>query len=59
VRGSMTLEELAKGFDADVETILTVLGIPSDVPDSTKIFDLEEINESITIHTMNQLRYIL
>lgn len=52
VRGSMTLEELAKGFDADVETILTVLGIPSDVPDSTKIFDLEEINESITINTV-------
>ena len=45
VRGSMTLEELAQGFDMNVDTLLTVLGIPPDIPDSTKIFDLEEINE--------------
>ena len=52
VKGSMTLHELAKGVDMNVDTLLTVLGIPPDVPDSTKIFDLEEINESITINTV-------
>jgi ferredoxin len=52
VKGSMTLDELAKGFDMNVDTLLTVLGIPPDVPESTKIFDLEDINESITINTV-------
>ena len=50
----MTIDELAKGFDMKVDTLLTVLGIPSDVPCSTKIFDLEEINESITINTVKK-----
>jgi ferredoxin len=52
LKGSMTIGELAAGFDTEVNTILTVLGIPADTPDSTKIFDLEEIDESITIHTV-------
>ena len=44
IDGTFTNEEM--------ETVLTLLGIPSHIPDSTKIYDLEEIDESITMHTV-------
>jgi hypothetical protein len=52
LKGSMTLRDLATGFDMETETVFNLLGIPSHVPDSTKIYDLEEIDESITMHTV-------
>jgi len=52
LQGSMTLRDLATGFDMEMETVFTLLGIPSHIPDSTKIYDLEEIDESITMHTV-------
>jgi len=52
LKGSMTLRDLATGFDMEMETVFTLLGIPPQVPDSTKIYDLEEIDESITMHTV-------
>jgi ferredoxin len=52
LKGSMTLRDLATGFDMEIETVFTLLGIPSHIPDSTKIYDLEEIDESITLHTV-------
>ena len=35
----MTLKELAKGLNIDIETITGILGIPPDIHGSTKIFD--------------------
>ncbi len=52
VKSSMTLKELAKGFDLEIETIISILEIPHDVPDSTRIFDLEEIDELMTLKTV-------
>jgi polyferredoxin len=52
LKGSMTLRDLATGFDVEMETVFTILGISPEVPDSTKIYDLEEIDESITMHTV-------
>jgi len=52
LKGSMTLSDLAAGFDVEMDTVFALLGIPSNTPESTKIFDLEEINESITMHTV-------
>ena len=52
VKSSMTLEDLAVGLDLDVETVIRVLEIPPDVPVSTKIFDLEDINELMTLKTI-------
>ena len=52
VKSSMTLKELAKGFDLEMETIISILEIPHDVPDSTRIFDLEEIDELMTLKTV-------
>ena len=52
LKGSMTLRDLATGFDMEMETVFTLLGIPPHIPDSTKIYDLEEIDESITMHTV-------
>jgi NAD-dependent dihydropyrimidine dehydrogenase PreA subunit len=52
LKGSMTLRDLATGFEMEMETVFSILGIPPQVPDSTKIYDLEEIDESITMHTV-------
>ncbi len=49
IKGSMTLKELAKSFNIDINTINKVLGIPPDIPDSTRIFDLEDIDELMTV----------
>ena len=48
----MTLKELAKGLNIDIETITGILGIPPDIHGSTKIFDLEDKNELLTLKTV-------
>lgn len=52
MKGSMTLKDVAEGFDIDEDKIFQILGIPPDTPVSTKIFDLEDIADSITVHTV-------
>jgi ferredoxin len=49
IKGSMSLKELAEGFSMDMEVLRKVLGISEKVSDSTKLFNLEEIDESLTI----------
>lgn len=48
IKSSMTLEELAMGFNASLNTLLKFLSLPQDVPGSTKLRDLEDIDESMT-----------
>ena len=52
IKGSMTLEELARGFNMDVTAIAGLLSIPPDIPDSTRLFDLEDVDGSLTIKNL-------
>jgi ferredoxin len=52
IKGSMTLEELARGFNMDVMTMVGILSIPPDIPDSTRLFDLEDVDGLLTIKTL-------
>ena len=52
IKSSMTLEELATGFNTSVEALIDFLTLPEDVPGSTKLRDLEDIDESITTKTV-------
>jgi ferredoxin len=54
IKGSMTLEELARGFDMDVTAMAGVLSIPPEIPDSTRLFDLEDVDESLTMKTLRE-----
>jgi ferredoxin len=49
IRGSMTLGEMARGLNLDTASLSSILGIPPDTPDTTKMYDLEEIDGELTI----------
>ena len=49
IRGSMTLGEMARGLRMDTASLTAILGIPPDTPDTTKMYDLEEIDGELTI----------
>jgi ferredoxin len=48
IKGAMSLEDLAAGMGIDMGPLYTILGISGDVPGSTKLYDLEEIDGSLT-----------
>jgi polyferredoxin len=48
IKSSMTLEELAAGFNASLDALIEFLTLPEGVPASTKLRDLEDIDESLT-----------
>jgi len=52
VKGSMTLNDLSKGFNINTGTIKNILEIPDETPDSTKIYDLEDINDLMTTNNV-------
>lgn len=49
IKGSITIKELSDGFNIPADKILDYLGLPSDLDLSTKVRDLEDIDESITL----------
>ena len=49
IKGSMTLKEIARGLSMDMETLASILGIPTEIPDSTRVYDLEDIDEYLTM----------
>ena len=49
IKGSMTLKEIARGLNMDMETLASILGIPTEIPDSTRVYDLEDIDEYLTM----------
>ena len=55
IKSSMSLNELAEGFSMDMETLMKVLDIPANVSESTKLFDLEEIDETITASRVRKM----
>ncbi len=48
IKSSMTLEELATGFNVSLDTLIAFLSLPESVPGSTKLRDLEDIDDSMT-----------
>jgi ferredoxin len=52
IKSSHTLQQVAEGFGIDLNTLLEHLSLPASVPGSTKIRDLEDIDESVTIKTV-------
>ena len=51
----MTLKELGGGFNMDTSTILEILALPYEIPDSTRIFDLEDIDDALTMKTVKSI----
>ncbi len=49
IKGSMTLKEIASGLSMDTETLASILGIPTEIPDETRVYDLEDIDEYLTM----------
>jgi len=54
IRGSMTVEELARAMRLDTETLWQVLGGEGSVPEEKKLYDLEEIQASLTLKAVKQ-----
>ena len=48
IKASMTLDDLAKGFDSTLVTLLHYLGLPSDMSGDTKLKDIEDVIETVT-----------
>lgn len=49
IKASMTLDELAIGFNTTLEILLNYLELPSDMSGDTKLKDIEDVVESATI----------
>ncbi len=54
IRGSMTVEEIARAMGIETETLWQVLGGEGSVPEATKLYDLEEIQTSLTLKAVKQ-----
>lgn len=48
ISGALSLEELAAGFDTSLEALKEFLGIPSELPGSTRLRDIEDTVETLT-----------
>jgi len=55
IKGTMTLADVAEGLCLQTVTLAGILGIPSETPVSTKMYDLEEIDERLTIKYVKDL----
>jgi len=54
IKGTMTMEDIARGMGLDSETLRQVLGVEGNVPESTKLYDLEDLQASLTLKTVKQ-----
>ena len=48
IKASMSLDELAMGFDSTLESLLNYLNLPSDMSGDTKLKDIEDVIETAT-----------
>ena len=48
IKGSMTLGDIAGGMGIDAVTLKAILGLPETLPQTTRFYELEEIDESFT-----------
>ena len=55
IKASMTLEELAVGFNSTLITLLNYLELPSDMDGDTKLKDIEDIVETATTGTIKRM----
>ena len=54
IKGTMTLAELAAGFGTDLKSLKTFLELPEGITPETKVMDLEDIAEHITLRLVRQ-----
>ena len=55
IKGSMSIQEVAEGIGVGLNTFNTILGLPEDLPGSTKLYDLEEIDSSLTTGKVREM----
>ncbi len=49
IKGSITLNDIAEGYGKDVLQVLEILGLDADTDITTKVRDIEDINETLTL----------
>lgn len=49
IKGSMSLEDIETGMGIDAGKLNEILGLPEDLPGSAKLYDLEDIDASLTV----------
>ncbi len=54
IKGTMTLAELAAGFATDFKSLKTFLELPEGITPETKVMDMEDIDENITLRLVRQ-----
>jgi len=55
IEGMMSLGEIASGLGMEVTQVRGLLNLPSGVPGSTRLIDLEDIDETLTVNTIKDL----
>ena len=55
ISGLLTLEESALKLGIDVPALRNLLGVQPDLPESTRLFDLEDLDENLTLHAIRDL----
>lgn len=54
IRGWMSIEEIAQGFDLDLATVYSLTGIPTDTPPDTALKDLETVLTDFEVTTVRE-----
>ncbi|WP_075865544.1 4Fe-4S binding protein [Carboxydothermus islandicus] len=54
IKGSMTLEEVAKGLNINIDELYEKVGIPKTVPANTKLKDLSQYVDGVTPETVRE-----
>jgi hypothetical protein len=55
ISGLMTLGELASGMGLEVQVMRNLLNLTPDVKESTRLIDLEDIDETLTVPAVREL----
>ncbi|MCK5673065.1 MAG: hypothetical protein KAH95_06800, partial [Spirochaetales bacterium] len=55
IKASMTLEELAVGFNTTLENLQNYLELPADMPGETKLKDIEDVVETVTTGALKRM----
>jgi hypothetical protein len=55
ISGLMTLGEAASRLGIDMPGMRNLLDLKPDVPESTRLVDLEDIDETLTLHALRKL----
>ena len=55
IKGTMTLADVAKGLGLSTESLAGILGISQETPGFTKMYNLEEIDERLTVKNLKDV----